>query len=359
MLARHGNRHVHLDHVHLSPRHLLVLPQLANPGWFWNRPHCDTVYGDGSVTITETDGATLAPTTEKLQAVTYAKVAALEEPNTLITIGRQSIQRSSDAGCSWQLLDKAPDDLSAYDVQPGPGDTAYIYSVNDQPIHRVKGSVVTTVQGPVNGSGLAALVAAPGRLRVVAGDGQLYDSYDDGLSWQPIGVPAARDLFLYDAVVDPRNHDHIVIGVMSDGVYVTDDGGRSWIRSKPVSRVNAFSLAISPADPSKVWMEGYDRDRSTRFIWESADGGLKFEPVLDQSRATLINGNKMWASPVDPDLLYFSYGTSFANYGADLYRFRPSTGELTKQHNRNDGIPSLAFSPADPTILYLGLAEER
>jgi hypothetical protein len=106
-------------------------------------------------------------------------------------------------------------------------------------------------------------------------------------------------------------------------------------------------------------MEGYDRDRSTRFIWESADGGLKFEPVLDQSRATLINGNKMWASPVDPDLLYFSYGTSFANYGADLYRFRPSTGELTKQHNHNDGIPSLAFSPADPAILYLGLAEER
>jgi hypothetical protein len=338
---------------------LLVLPQFANPGWFWNRPHCESVYGDGSVTITETDGATLAPTTETLRPVTYAKVAALEEPNTLIAIGRQLIQRSSDAGCSWQLLDKTPDDLSTYDVQPGPGASAYIYSVNDQPIHRVKGSVVTTVQGPVDGGGLAALVAAPGTLRVVAGDGQVYDSYDDGLSWRRTGVPAARDLFLYDAVVDPRNHDHIVIGVMSDGVYVTYDGGRSWIRSQPVTRVNAFSLTISPADPSKVWMEGYDRDRSTRFIWESADGGLKFEPVLDQSRATLINGNKMWASPVDPDLLYFSYGTSFANYGADLYRFRPSTGELTKQHNHNDGIPSLAFSPADPAILYLGLAEER
>ena len=67
----------------------------------------------------------------------------------------------------------------------------------------------------------------------------------------------------------------------------------------------------------------------------------------------------MWGSPVDRDLLYFSYGTSFANYGADLYRFRPSTGELTKQHNQHDGIPSLAFNPADPTILYLGLAEER
>lgn len=327
---------------------LLVLPQLANPGWFWNRPHCDTVYGDGSVTITETDGATLAPTTETLRPVTYAKVAALEEPNTLITIGRQAIQRSSDAGCSWQLLDKTPDDLSTYDVQPGPGDTAYIYSVNDQPIHRVKGSVVTTVQGPVNGGGLAALVAVPGRLRVVAGDGQLYDSYDDGVSWQRTGVPAARDLFLYDAVVNPRNPDHIVIGVMSDGVYVTYDGGRSWARSQPVSRVNAFSLAISPADPSKVWMEGYDRDRSTRFIWESADGGLKFEPVLDQSRATLINGNRMWASPVDPDLLYFSYGTSFANYGADLYRFRPVDRRADQAAQPQRRHPVTRLQPGGP-----------
>ena len=338
---------------------LALVPSQADPGWFWNAPHCDTVYGDGSVTITESDGETLAPTTGTLRAVTYAKVAALEEPNTLITIGQKSIQRSSDAGCSWQLLDKAPDDLSTYDVQPGPGDSAYIYSVNDQPIHRVHGSKVSTVLGPVDGGGLAALDARAGRLRVVAGDGQLYDSSDDGVTWQRTGVLPARDLFVYDAVVDPRNPDHIVIGVMSDGVYVTYDGGRSWIQSRALARVNAFSLTISPADPSKVWMEGYDGDRATRFIWESTDGGLKFREVLDQSRADLINGNKMWASPVDPDLIYFSYGTSFANFGADLYRFRPSTGELTKHHNRHDGIPSLAFNPSDPKILYLGLAEER
>lgn len=339
---------------------VFALPAAAasEPGWFWNPPHCDTVYGDGSVTITRSDGAELAPTTEKLRPVTYAKVAALQEPNVLIAIGRQSIQRSHDAGCSWQQLDKAPDDLATYDVAPGPADTAYVYSVNDPPIHRVKGTQVSTVAGPVEGGGLSAFAALPGRLRVVAGDGQLYDSTDDGVSWQRIGVPAARDLFVYNAVIDPRDPGHIVIGVMSEGVFVTFDAGRTWHHSDPVTRVNAFSLAISPADPSIVWMEGYD-PVTARHIWLSKDGGLKFEPVLDGSRATLYNGNEMWASPVDPDLLYFSYGTSFAGYGADLYRFRPSTGELTKQHNNHDGIPSLAFNPADPSVLYLGLAEER
>jgi hypothetical protein len=333
--------------------------QAAGPGWFWNRPQCDTVYGDGSVTITTSDGAELAPTKGQLRPVTYAKVAALEEPNTLISIGRTSIQRSVDAGCSWQQIDKAPDDLYAYDVEPGPGDTAYLYGVNDQPIYRVKGNQVSVVAGPAQGGGLAALQAGQGRLRAVAGDGQIFDSTDDGLSWQARGVRPAPELYVYNAVIDPGNPDHLVLGVMSDGVYATFDGGRTWTRSQPVERVNAFRLAISPANPSVVWLEGYDSDRSTRFIWQSNDGGLKFEPVLDQSRATLINGNRMWPSPVDADLFYFSYGTSFANYGADLYRFRPSTGELTRQHNQHDGIPGLAFNPADPRVLYLGLAEER
>ncbi|HET6297732.1 MAG TPA: hypothetical protein VFG33_30385 [Kribbella sp.] len=336
-----------------------VHASFGQPGWFWNRPQCDTVYGDGSVTITTSDGAVLAPTKGQLQPVTYAKVAALEEPNTLISIGRQSIQRSSDAGCSWQQIDKSPDDLTTYDVTPGPGETAYIHSVNDQPIHRVKSNQVSTVAGPVEGGGLAAFQAGKGKLRAVAGSGQIFESTDDGVKWRAVGKLPAPDLFVYDAVIDPKNPDHIVAGVMSDGVYVTVDGGSHWIRSKAVTRVNAFSVAISPVDPSVVWMEGYERDEGTRYIWQSNDGGIKFRPVLDASRADLYNGNKLWPSPVDPDLLYFAYGTSFAGYGADLYRFRPSTGELTKQHNRHDGIPGLAFNPADPSVLYLGLAEER
>lgn len=337
----------------------------GDPSWSWNPPQCDTVYGDGSVTITQSDGAALAPTKGTLQPVTYAKVAALEEPNTLISIGRQAIQRSSDAGCSWQQLDKSPDDLATYDVVPGPGATAYVYSVNDQPIHRVHGDAVTTVAGPVPGGGVSALAADPARpgwIRAVAGSGQILDSVDDGLTWRATGVLPGRDLFVYEAAIDPANLDHLIIGTMSTGTYVTFDGGRTWSAGKAVTRTNAFSVAISPADPAVVWMEGYDRDgqgNSARKLWLSHDGGLKFEPVLDGTQADLINGNPIWPSPVDPDLLYFSYGTSFGGFGADLYRFRPSTGELTKQHNRFDGIPGLAFSPADPTILYLGLAEER
>jgi hypothetical protein len=43
--------------------------------------------------------------------------------------------------------------LSTYDVAAGAGEAAYVYSVNDQPIHRVQGSEVSTVAGPVNSGG--------------------------------------------------------------------------------------------------------------------------------------------------------------------------------------------------------------
>lgn len=65
----------------------------GDPSWSWNPPQCDTVYGDGSVTFTQSDGAELAPSKGTLQPVTYGKVAALEEPNTLISIGRQAEER--------------------------------------------------------------------------------------------------------------------------------------------------------------------------------------------------------------------------------------------------------------------------
>lgn len=66
----------------------------------------------------------------------------------------------------------------------------------------------------------------------------------------------------------------------------------------------------------------------------------------------------MAAHPTNPNVLYFSYGTSFGGYGADLYRYDDATGRVTKTHNAYHGIPSIAFNPADPATMYLGLALE-
>lgn len=334
----------------------------------WHRPQCGVVQGDGSVTITRTDGAFLAPTSTALTPVAYTKLVALSTPNTLVAISKRSIQRSTDAGCSWQQIGSTEQDLAAYDVAAGPDGTAYAYGINDQPIYRVQGDTVTTVAGPVLYDGVVGLAVDPADarvLRVVSKAGQVYDSSDGGATWAPVGLPVGADQFLYKAAIDPADLDHVVVGTMSNGSFVTFDGGRSWTHSTGIgatARSNDFTVAISPADPRTVWVEGYDVSQNgngARHIWRSTDGGRSFASMLDGNQATLYNGNPMWPSPVDPDVLYFEFGTWFGGYGTDLYRYEASTGRLTSQHSSYDSIASVAFNPVDPRVMYLGLVEER
>ncbi|NUR71273.1 MAG: dispase autolysis-inducing protein, partial [Hamadaea sp.] len=59
------------------------------------------------------------------------------------------------------------------------------------------------------------------------------------------------------------------------------------------------------------------------------------------------------------DVVYFEYGTWFANYGTDLYAYDAGTGRLSTGHSGQDGINAITFNPAFPQVLYLGLVEVR
>ena len=73
------------------------------------------------------------------------------------------------------------------------------------------------------------------------------------------------------------------------------------------------------------------------------------------AEVTLINGPTMAAHPTDPNVLYFVFGTYYADYGTDLFRYDASTKTLTMTHNRHHDVNAIAFAPGDPDIMYLGL----
>jgi hypothetical protein len=56
--------------------------------------------------------------------------------------------------------------------------------------------------------------------------------------------------------------------------------------------------------------------------------------------------------------VYFFFGTAFQGYGTDVFRYDTATGALTVAHNDSDDINSIAFSPANPRIMYFGLESE-
>lgn len=108
------------------------------------------------------------------------------------------------------------------------------------------------------------------------GDG-LYKSTDGGEHWTNVGLGGTR--YISRIVVDPRNHNHVVVAALGDvfadshdrGIYVTDDGGKTWRQSLYVGpQSGAADLAMSAQNPSVLYTGIWQFQRKP---WTFASGG--------------------------------------------------------------------------------------
>ncbi|MEU4211797.1 dispase autolysis-inducing protein [Streptomyces sp. NPDC026206] len=339
----------------------------------WTAPSCTRVTGDGGVTFTTDDGASLTPTTGTLKPVSYTHgLAALDTPNTLLATRNSELQRSTDAGCTWTRL--ATLGSGSTRLTAAPGGRAFAWETSGSYLARVDGHTVTRLSAPTAGIvGVGTDRTRPGHVRLAGNDGQLYDSVDGGASWKPVGTRAfGSGASLYSVAFDPADLGHAVAGGMARGGAVTTDGGATWtastgLSSTPDGPANLFKAVVSPARSSVVYALGIDLAEAApgsgsegRHLYRSADGGRTFVKVVDDTAATkLTNGTLLAPSPSDADVLYFEYGTYFQNYGTDLFRLDAATGKVATTHNAYDGISAIAFNPARPKVMYLGVEDVR
>lgn len=350
----------------------LAVPQTAAAAGGWQTPRCGTVDGDGSVSYTRNDGRMITPTSVPQQPLQYVYGLVPLGTNALLAVdSRGALRSSGDAGCTWSALGGVTG-LDVPRLTAGGDGSAYVWDQNGLALYRVRGDRVTAL-APVaedTGTGVAALAVnrlIPWHVRVVLGDGTVRDSFDAGASFRTTAAPPRADLFVYSAAIDPVNPNHITIGTMGEGVYTTWLGGARWTQATLGARVNAFSVAVSPANPLVVWVQGIDLAENDahvpsegRHIYRSTDGGHTFSVAVDHvpGEVTLVNGALLAPHPTDTGVLYFVFGTSFANYGTDLFRVDTRRGTLSVAHNPHDGIKSISFNPRDPSVMYLGFAAE-
>ncbi|MFI7673667.1 hypothetical protein [Actinophytocola sp. NPDC049390] len=343
----------------------------------WQSPRCGVVDGDGSVSFTRNEGRAITPTSVPQQAVQYTYDVVPVGSNALLAVdNRGALRTSGDAGCTWTALGG----VTGLDVPrlTAAGDgSAYVWDQNGLALYRVRGTRVTALPPVATGWGLGVAALAvnrdvPSHVRVVLGDGTVRDSHDAGASFDTTGLPVrdGADLWVYSASIDPADLDHITIGTMGEGVYTTWLGGWQWTRAtmgNPGESVNAFSVAVSPANPMVVWAQGINiaehdahHPSEGRHVYRSTDGGRTFGVAVDHvpGQVTLVNGALLAPHPTDADVLYFVFGTSFANYGTDLFRVDARRGTLSVAHNDHHGITSILFNPRDPAVMYLGFAAE-
>jgi hypothetical protein len=352
-----------------------VAQEIAPGGGTWTAPACSSVAGTAGVTFTTDEGATLTPTVRSLTGTSYTEgVVALDTPNTLLATVGSALYRSTDAGCRWTLLSNLgrSSGNALLTLTAAPGGRAYVWSLNGAPLYRVDGRTITTLKSPVTSvMGFGVDPANRDHARLVDSNGQLWESTDAGATWSPLGRSPVSGAFAYRAAFDPQSLDHIAVGTMVSGAFVTVDAGRTWSQATGTSSTggnsNIFNLVISPVSGNVVWAQGIDLAENAnnvpsegRHIFRSVDGGFTFTPVVDKSAdVTLINGPAMAAHPTQTGVLYFTFGTSFAGYGTDLYRYDAATGQVTKTHNAYHGIDAFAFNPAVPSVMYLGLVSEQ
>jgi photosystem II stability/assembly factor-like uncharacterized protein len=153
------------------------------------------------------------------------------------------------------------------------------------------------------------------------GDG-VYKTTDGGDHWTNTGLKETK--YVTRILVDPRNHNHVVVAALGDvfsdspqrGIYVTDDGGKTWKQTLYVGpESGASDVAMNPQNPSVlyagIWklqrrpwtfVSGGEEDG----IYKSTDGGATWTeleghglPARPMGRIGLAvapsNGNRVYA----------------------------------------------------------------
>jgi hypothetical protein len=169
----------------------------------------------------------------------------------------------------------------------------------------------------------------PGVLWAGTLPGGLFRSNDRGDSWQLAralwDMPQRSQWFgggydvpgIHSICVDPRNSDHILVGVSCGGVWRTEDGGESWSVSATGMRADYMPPELNENEavqdphrivrcagmPDLLWCQHHNG------IWRSRDNGHRWEevthvPLSNFGFAVAVHpqdGQTAWFAPAEAD----------------------------------------------------------
>ena len=116
------------------------------------------------------------------------------------------------------------------------------------------------------------------RNSVSAGDG-IFKSTDGGLNWTHMGLPKSDRIS--SIVVDPRNSDHVWVGVLgalwgdSDerGIFHTKDGGKTWEKVYGIdNKTGCSDIVMDPKNPDIMYASFWEFRRTA---WSFNSGGMQ------------------------------------------------------------------------------------
>ena len=214
---------------------------------------------------------------------------------------------------------------------------------------------------------------------VGAASGGVWKTVNGGGSWQPV-FDAQGSFSIGWITVDPQHPNVVWVGTgernsqrsvaYGDGVYRSDDGGRSWVNVGLKSSEHIGRIVISPKDRNVVyvaaqgplWAAGGDRG-----LYRTVDGGATWTQALKISENTGVSDVVL--DPRNPDVIVAAayqrrrHFFTMINGGPESAIHRSTDGGRTWK-KVTTGLPDeqlgrigLAISPVNPDVLYANVEE--
>lgn len=204
--------------------------------------------------------------------------------------------------------------------------------------------------------------------RVVAyGDG-VYKSDDGGKSWKNMGLKTSEHIGRI--VVDPSNSDIVYVAAYGPvwsaggerGIYKTTDGGKTWKQVLFVSENTGFNeVHMDPRDHNVLYACAHQRRRHEwtyvgggpeSAIYKSTDGGQNWNKLTNGLPSSNMGRIGMAVSPANPDVLY---AIIEAEEGKGIYRSSNRGASWEKQNSYSTAgnyYAEIFAHPSDPNTLY-------
>ena len=212
------------------------------------------------------------------------------------------------------------------------------------------------------------------RYFVAAASGGLWRTYNDGISWTPV-FDAQGSYSIGTVVLDPKNPNVVWVGTgennnqrsvsYGDGVYKSEDGGRTWHNMGLKQSEHIARILIDPRDsnviyvaaPGPLWKGGGDRG-----LYKSTDGGKTWTSLIKVGEYTGVAD--VILDPRNPDILLAAthqrerkyYTLIHGGPESALWRSTDAGQTWTKIAA---GMPAgelgrigLAYAPSNPGIIY-------
>ncbi|MEM9823064.1 MAG: glycosyl hydrolase [Bacteroidota bacterium] len=216
---------------------------------------------------------------------------------------------------------------------------------------------------------------------VAVGSGGVWKTQNAGVTWTPIFD--GQSVYSIGCIsIDPNNPHIIWVGTgenvggrhvgYGDGVYRSDDGGKSWKNMGLKKSEHISKIIVHPNNSNTIWVAAQGplwNKGGERGLYQSTDGGKTWTRQLGDEEWTGVTD--LLIDPRNPDHLYAATWQRHRNVAAYMGGgpgsgiHRTTDGGKTWE-KLSSGLPSsnmgkigLAISPQQPDVLYAAIELDR